>query len=96
MNVYKQHYSKSDKSEKVAADMNVIDQRQHNKEKQIRRQHNKQKRIQRQRMFAKKRKKNHYNILDQKNNFTFRGLSRTIRHAKVYLVYLLYIHEMCC
>ena len=86
MNVYKQHYSKSDKSEKVAADMNVIDQRQHNK----------QKRIQRQRMFAKKRKKNHYNILDQKNNFTFRGLSRTIRHAKVYLVYLLYIHEMCC
>ena len=47
MNVYKQHYSKSDKSEKVAADMNVIDQRQHNKRK----------RIQRQRIFAKKRKK---------------------------------------
>ena len=79
MNVYKQHYSKSDKSEKVAADMNVVDQRQHNKRK----------RIQRQRMFAKKRKKIHYNILDKKNNFTFRGLSRTVRHAKVYLVYLL-------
>ena len=87
MNVYKQHYSKSDKSEKVAADMNVVDQRQHNKRK----------RIQRQRMFAKKRRrKNHYNILDKKNYFTFRGLSRTVRHAKVYLVYLLYIHEMCC
>ena len=57
MNVQRQHYSKSEKSEKMAADMNVIDQRQHNKEKQIRRQHNKQKRIQRQRMFAKKRKK---------------------------------------
>ena len=81
MNVYKQHYSKSDKSEKVAADMNVVDQRQHNKRK----------RIQRQRMFAKKRKKIHYNILDKKNNFTFRGLSRTVRHAKVYF----YIYMKC-
>ena len=64
MNVYKQHYSKSDKSEKVAADMNVVDQRQHNKRK----------RIQRQRMFAKKRRrKNHYNILDKKKQFYFQG-----------------------
>ena len=63
MNVYKQHYSKSDKSEKVAADMNVVDQRQHNKRK----------RIQRQRMFAKKRKKIHYNILDKKKQFYFQG-----------------------
>ena len=37
--------------------MNVIDQRQHNKRK----------RIQRQRMFAKKRKQIHYNILDKKS-----------------------------
>ena len=84
-----QHYSKSEKSEKMAADMNVIDQRQHNKEKQIRRQHNKQKRIQRQQMFAKKMKQNFIIIsLIKNDNFTFRGLSRTVRHAKVYLVYL--------
>ena len=43
--------------------MNVIDQRQHNKRK----------RIQRQRMFAKKRKKIHSNILDKKKQFYFQG-----------------------